>query len=172
MKRTFGAKPRKPTERIEFDLIVQRDGEPETHTFGARPVADIGGLSYLMLESDRAPQKAIGTMMTVIARMLDNRDGTPSKWSPTALPAPSAEDQAGDGTYGERPAQKFRAPDGSLQPAAKADEYLKFENGSSRRRWIELLRDDDGVTVEADDLEEVLEYLLSVAGKDHTQHSS
>lgn len=156
----FGAKPGGAQPRRQpFSFGVLRGDEIDTHQFVALlGKLDAGGLITALRaaeESDGA--KAASAYYHTIARAIDNRDGLAYNWVPEALP------QDDDDT---RP-PSFRVPfgekQGQLLPMDEADEYVKSEVHSSRRRWLYLMEKDDDAIVDFDDLNEIFEWLIAEA---------
>ncbi len=164
--KSFGPKNRttKPAPRETFEFTVLRDEEPETHTFNAVCQTDAAALALMLSSVEKHPERSMIGLFRMIAKMLDNKDGTPSKWQPTPLPTPE------DAT--EDHETKFRGPDGALYTMDQAARFSPFEAGSSRRRWLYLMEDDDEVIVDADDLVKLFEWLVSVAARRPTVPSS
>ncbi len=67
----------------------------------------------------------------------------------------------------------FRAPcgpeKGELLPFERAEEFLRHEAGSSRRRWREVLLDDDEVSVKQEAITELFEWLMGLAAERPTR---
>lgn len=155
-----------PVHREPFEFTFMRDDEPETHRFVARAVTDMTGLASLFTAVKKNPEQALPEMLGVIAKMLDNKDGTPAKWQPVALPIPEGLPEE------ERPERMFRAPNGELYPVAEADRFLTFEAGSSRRRWLHLINEDDELTTDSTAITSLFEWLAGLAAGRPTQPSS
>jgi hypothetical protein len=199
--KTFGTKRTRPVERIPFSLWVERDDEPEEHHFQARKVQDFGAMVMTAIHAGKNATAAMGGMMSMIRRLLDNKDGVPADWEPTevAPPAPAGH-LALEGTEPDWPGAQafagelveddrayvpsFRAPSalpedhplhesaGQLVPMSRADEFTAVEVGSSRRRWDVLVSDESDVTIKEKDLIDLFEFLSSVAADRPTQPSS
>lgn len=156
--KSFGARGAAgPVPREPFEFTFMRDDEPETHQFQARAVTDTAGIANTLAVAEKHPEQALPGMLRMISKMLDNKDGTPATWSPTILPLPELE--PGE----EEPERKFRGPDGELYPMAEAEKFLEFTAGSSRRRWLHLMQDDDEVTVDGKALTKLYEWLVGLA---------
>jgi len=156
-----------PPARESFNFAFDRDGDEEIHSFNAVGRTDIGSLVFTLVSATTKPEDALSGMMRMIAKMLDNRDGTPAKWRPTPLPLPGKEDRVPSGTDSEdldeeEAVVKFRAPNGALLPMAEAGRFTEFNAGSSRRRWLELMQDDE-LTVDAEPLTKLFEWLVGLA---------
>lgn len=144
---------------IEFGVVFLRDGMEETHEFTARPRMgwqDLTGLVPLMSaqSEDGITEEAVRTISNMIRRGLVNDDGTPEKWEPNVV------------------AGYFTAPSGDHTPVGMLPAFDAFEAGSSRRRWVHLMAHDDDVTVEADQVAEILTDLVSAAAQRPTQRSA
>lgn len=163
--RSFGPKNRAaaPAPREEFEFTVLRDEEPETHLFKAVARTDAGALAWTLGHTDKHPERALTGMIRMISKMLDNKDGIAAQWKFEPLPAPTPTDQAGDGTYAEESERKFRGPDGKLYALDQAEQFEDPKLGSSRRRFLELMENDDDVIVDAADLGALFEYLVGLA---------
>jgi hypothetical protein len=184
--RHFGADPNRPPQparRYPFSITVMRDDEPEVHHFLAAPRTNMFALARLIRVQDDADLKVIDNTIRLLSSMLDNKDGVPNKWKPEPLPdqATAPTDDAEGSRFLQQiaeeedprpPVQKFRGPDGKIYPMDQAEKFLHHTNGSSRRRWRELIEEDDDVTVEFEDLKNLMEWMVSIAGKGHTPASS
>ena len=157
--KSFGPRPRTtPVAREPFEVTFMRDDEPEVHTFQARAVTDTAGIAHTLKVAEKHPERALPGMLRMISKMLDNKDGTPATWVATPLPREHQEDDAED----DRPIV-FRGPDGELYPMSEAEKFLEFVAGSSRRRWLYLMEEDDEVTVDGDTLTKLFEWLVGLA---------
>ena len=147
---------RRPSEipAHPFELEVYRGDTPEVHTFIARPKTDLGPLIQLnSMMND--PMRMGAKALQVIARMMDDSDGTPADWAPVTAPKPR--------NAGESYEPKFRGPDGRLHPMDKQATFLDIEAGSSRRRWQHIILEDDGVSVDIEVLMEIMTDLIEAA---------
>jgi hypothetical protein len=181
-----GARRRGPVRREPFTFTFLRDETPEVHTFQARAVGDVVSLATVLSAAQNNPEAAMPSMLRLIAKMLDNKDGTPYGWKAEALPLPERAEQPEQqwNTTGgmlvevvdqddEEPQErKFRGPDGGLHTYDKLDQFEAFDAGSSRRRWQHLMDVDDDVEVEYRDLTELFEWLVGLAAGRPTQASS
>lgn len=160
--KNFDRKGPHTAPREPFSLTVLRDEEPERHEFRARAVSDMASLAQTLSAGDAHPDRMVRGMMTMISKMLDNKDGVPSSWKPDPVEGPDGE-----------PA-KFRTPDGMLVEltAENTAPYLEFSAGSSKRRWLHLMNDDDDAEVSAEQIMELFGWLASLAGKDRTRASA
>lgn len=144
-----------PTEPL--NLIVLRDGVEEEHEFTVSPRVHFGDILGLINASARrnATQEqqleAIPYMIRLLRRAMVNTDGTPEKWTPKVVKGDD------DGDY-------FTAPDGRYLPAAQVPFFTAFDVGSSRRRWVGLLLDDDDVEIEEEQIIEAMHWIVSLAG--------
>jgi hypothetical protein len=140
-----------------FDFTILRDDEPETHSFQARKVSDMATLMVTLTNTEKHPERAMGGLMLMIAKMLYNKDGVPARWTPDVLPPPEDDPDA---------EPKMRDPlTGDLIPASpeNIDRFTKFDAGSSRRRWLYLMQEDDEAVVQQDDLMELFRWLVALA---------
>lgn len=198
MKRFGATKKNAPPARHEpFEFAVQRDGLDEVHTFTAVVNLDFVGLVQMLWRSKHEPEMAGQGMLVTIAKMLDNTDGTPNRWKPevvkqpkrstglVALPEPVTFERPewppAAGTVEvevevepeEELPPVFRAPcgpdKGELLPFDRADEFLEHSAGSSRRRWREVLLDDDEVSVRQEAITELFEWLMGLAAERPTR---
>lgn len=144
---------------IEFRYLRDED-RVETQTFNVLDKAmDMNAANRLMRRTRDSDAEAIAGLVDMISKFMDNKDGTPANWQPVELAAKKGE---------EPPVKRFRGPDGKPHPWAKAEGFLATAAGSSRRRWLHLMNEDDGATVEQDTLIKLLEFLMEIAGKDRT----
>lgn len=153
----FGAKPGdQPPRREPFSFGVLRGDEIETHHFTALlGKIDAGGLiTALRAAEENDGPKAARAYYTTIARAIDNRDGIPAGWQ--AEPVAKAPD--------DNRADVFRVPfgahKGELMPMADAEEYVKSEVHSSRRRWLHLMEVDPDAVVDFKDLNDIFEWII------------
>lgn len=139
-----------------FELVASLDDEDEVHEFTAvRQVDRLLGAQFTGYAPEEA-HKQVNLLIKLIAKTLDDKDGTPTTWAPLQLPLPPA-------TPGEHVhVPKFRGPDGELYEMEHAEKFAAFEAGSSRRRFIALCGDQDR-TVQAEDLGEVVRDLIAVS---------
>lgn len=188
-----------PARREDFEFAVQRDGLDEVHTFTAVVNLDFVGLVQMLWNSKNDPSMAGQGMLVTIAKMLDNTDGTPNKWAPEVVKPPKRErvpqvvevelgpgrsTSHWSGEVGTLPVEPevdedeelpavFRAPcgpeKGELLPFERAEEFLAHEAGSSRRRWREVLLDDDEVSVKQEAITELFEWLMGLAAERPTR---
>jgi len=200
--KTFGTKNTRPIERIPFALWVEVDDESVEKRFLARKVQDFGAMVMTAIHAGRDSGAAMGGMLSMIRRLLDNKDGVPADWSPVEVEPPKptgtlvleeAEPgwpgaQAFTGELVDETERKyvpsFRAPAhlpeghplaqwaGQLIPMERAEEFTAEEVGSSRRRWDYLMSEDNDATIKEKDLIELFEYLSSLAANRPTQPSS
>jgi hypothetical protein len=159
--------PRKRGEKPkphEFGMIFIRDGVEETHEFVAWPGMgwqDVRGLIPLLggkKDDDVLTQAAVRVIDRLIRRSLDNRDGTPEKWEPVPIPPPGSDPDDPDVVKSH-----FTAPNGDHVPMDLVEGYLAFDAGSSRRRWVKLLDEDDDITVDPDQIIQLMADLLEAA---------
>jgi hypothetical protein len=139
---------------VTFSITFDRDGEPEEHSFTARPK-----FGYKQMIDSAKGRKAGGVeTLLLFERMIRpallNDDGTPAKWQP-------------------RPkGGEFEDWNGETRPTSELADLLEFEAGSSRRRWMALMDDDDELQVELDQITDAYEKLIEVAAERPTQRRS
>lgn len=149
-----------PPPEVPFAMVFLRDGVEERHEFVAHPTMgwqDVRGLIPLMggkADDQALSQAAIRVVDRLIGRALDNRDGTPEKWTATVV----------DGY--------FAAPNGDHTPAELLPGFESFDAGSSRRRWVHLMEVDDDITVDPDQIVELMTDLLEAAANRPTTRSA
>jgi hypothetical protein len=167
LRRMSAAKVYAPRNRgttppeFSFTMIFVRDGVEEPHEFTARPTMgwqDMRGLVPLLGgQSKDMDQELAGHAVRVIDRLvrraLRNDDGTPEKWHPTVV----------DG--------HFTAPNGDHTPESLLSGFEAFEAGSSRRRWVHLMEEDDEVTIELDQMVALMEDVIAAVGDRPTTKS-
>jgi hypothetical protein len=156
---------RQPAARESFTFPFMRDEELEEHTFRARVSLDLPTLISAIGEADRHPERAVSGLLRIVVKMLDNKDGVPAQWEPEPLPLPDPLPEGHDGEV------RFRGPDGELYLLEEAAKFTAFEAGSSRRRWLHLIEEDDEIEVHRDDLMDLYKWLIGLAGKDLTPKS-
>jgi hypothetical protein len=142
---------------VEFELAVWRDGLEEIHHFTARPQTDAGAMIEFSRSSNDGERQA-RAVFRMMSKMLINTDGVPSQWVPTIVDKPK--------NAGADYQPKFRAPgapagDGKLHPMSEAGKWTDPAKGSSRRRWDNLMFEDQDITV---DIGVVSEILTDLAG--------
>jgi hypothetical protein len=157
----FGPTEAPTFNRVPFEFSYLRDETLETQTFNllAKPM-DISAANIVLRQSNSADDsQVIPALLNLIAKYMDDKDGTGARWAPVELPAKPGEDP---------PVRRFRGPDGKLHAWSKAETFLAPERGSSRRRWVALM-DDDDASVDENSLVKLLQFLVEVAGKGHTR---
>lgn len=148
-------------KRVPFEFTYLRDEELETQTFQliAKPM-DMGSANSIMRKANGEDDSlVIPALFNLIAKYMDDKDGTGARWRPVEAPPKKGE---------EPPVKRFRGPDGKLHEWAKAEAFLQPERGSSRRRWIALMEDED-TAVDEQTMVKLLEFVMEIAGKDHTR---
>lgn len=160
MSKRFGAKDSAmdvPARREKFEFGVRTANGVVVHEFYAvLGNLHAGGLIAAMSAAHRNDGAAAAeAYYRTIAKMIDNYDGLPAGWEPSAL-----QQEEGD----ERP-PSFRVPwgpdKGKIRAMADADTYVNSEVHSSRRRWLHLMEMDDDAIVEFSDLSELFEWLVA-----------
>lgn len=157
----FGPTETPTFDRVPFEFAYLRDETLETQRFRliVKPM-DMSAANMILRKADGGDDsKIIPSLLNLIAKYMDDKDGTGARWQPVELPAKKGE---------EPPVKRFRGPDGKLHEWAKADTFLQPEKGSSRRRWIALM-DDDDTSVDENSLVKLLEFVMEIAGKGPTR---
>lgn len=171
----------KPPKVWEFGLEFYKGTDPVVHEFKAYPAMDAGGLSYT-LSATHKPERAIEGIVRSIRKMLADDDGTPADWRPRRYEPPLADDE-GDASAAssveefegfEEPRQEdaeefdpedadllFLGPGNEPITGEKVTEALRFENGSSRRRFAFLMDEDESLTLDIEQLQTVYKKLLA-----------
>lgn len=160
MAKRFGAKDgdvQGDIRREKFEFGVRTPDGIEVHEFYAvLGNLHAGGLIAALMAAERKDAgKAAEAYYRTISKMVDNSDGVPANWEPSALPQADGDERD--------PA--FRVPwgpnKGALVPMKDADAYLDSEVHSSRRRWLHLMEVHDDAIVEFSDLTELFEWLIA-----------
>jgi hypothetical protein len=154
----YGRLRAEPIALVDFELQAMREdstGEPreEWHEFTARPQSDAGDLAALSATGDDGLAQ-MNIVVKMIKKMVINSDGVPEQWQPTELDAPDP--------LPEDYEPKFRGPDGELYPMDQAIKFTEPAKGSSRRRLMHLLFEDEA-TVDINDLSEMLKDMMGKA---------
>lgn len=156
MKR-FGG--REAPKQEQFELItITPDGDQKVYTFQLTPVLPAGNVVAIMDALKNAPEESAGAIATLLKRVLDDRDGVPAKWSVDDLPEVPPKTKPEDVVY--------TGPDGNtytMADDAAVDKFLDPANGSSRRRWIELMDPDNEEGVQLHDLIDIAEWVMSLS---------
>ncbi len=137
--------PAVPIDDVSISVGFRRDGVEEVHEFTARPQLTYADTVGLIREQRRGGAQVLPYMDRVIRRSLRDDDGTPASWTP----------EIADGGFVD--------PAGVRRPIVELDKVQA--DGSSRRRWVHLMEDDDEVTVEFEQIMELFEYLAGEAGQ-------
>ena len=158
---SFGPTVAPKYNRVPVKFSYLRDEDVETQTFQVLDKdLDIGTANLVLAQGkNEDTSEALPALVGLITKYMDNKDGTPVRWAPVELAAKKNEDP---------PVKRFRGPDGKLHEWSKAEDFLKSEKGSSRRRWL-LLVEDDEVSVDVEALLKLMEFVVEVAGKDRTR---
>lgn len=135
----------------------------ERHEFIAEPQYDWKNLRSLMylMESRRDEgfdPKALAQIDRLVRRALVNHDGTPERWKANVVSPDDGE-------------AWFTDPNGDHTPAEMLPLYVEFSAGSSRRRWVHLMDVDDEVTVDFKQVTDLMQDLMTIAGKDRGKNS-
>lgn len=176
--KSFGRKNNvQPVRRVPFEFYVQRGGEPERHEFQAVLALDAASLTHTLAEAAIESPNVLAAYMKTVRKMIDNTDGIPAKWEPVPVRGAVEPVDLGGGMIDETQVRppSFRVPygpgKGNLLPMTEASRYLKEEQHSSRRRWLDLL-DDDDVTIDFKDVSALFEYLVAEASGNRSGASS
>lgn len=161
---SFGPSEVPKYKRVPIEFRYIRGEKIETQQFWlVAKTMDIGAANRVMrllgtASSDEAADaKALLAMISLISKFMDDSDGTGATWVPVEL-KPRASDTP------DSP-KRFRGPDGRPHPWDKAESFLDLAKGSSRRRWLHLMNEDEDASVEIDDLTQLLQFLMELAGK-------
>ena len=150
-----------PAPVHEFEFVFLRDRTEEPHEFKARPMfgwkETTGAISLMGVAEGKTEhgelRHALGYLENILRRSMVDDDGTPEKWTATVV----------DGHFDD--------PNGDHTPVELLPLYEAFDAGSSRRRWVHLMADDDDVTVEQGQLMELFTDLMAVAADRPTERS-
>lgn len=148
----------------EFAMIFKRDGVRERHEFTAEPRMDwqnLRGLMFLMdsRRGEGIDPRALAQIDRLIRRSLVNTDGTPEKWRANVVSEDTEEPW-------------FTDPNGDHTPADMLPAYETFEAGSSRRRWVHLMENDDEITVEKEQILSLMRDLMEASADRPTKRSA
>lgn len=138
-----------PTDTLT--LVVMRNGVLDEHDFTVQPRVHFGDIAGVLdatarrgaTEADQL--RAVPYMLRILRRCMIDSDGTPEKWKPNIV----------DG--------HFTSPDGKHLPVHELPIVQAFDAGSSRRRWVKLLLEDDDVEIEEGQIVEAMEYVVELA---------
>lgn len=162
---SFGPSEVPTYKRIPIKFRYFRDDGVEEQTFNlVAKTMDIGAASRVMRLVARADSEeaadahALLSMVALIGKFMDDTDGTKAKWAPVALGPKKGEVEGAP--------KRFRGPDGRIHTWDKAEGFLAHDKGSSRRRWLYLMDEDEDASVDLDALTKLLQFLMEIAGKD------
>lgn len=171
-----------PPEKIEVEFA--RNGGPEYHTFQPLGVMDSAALA-LALRASKSPEQSLEGMMRLIRKQMSDTDGVPARWKPELYKAPEEPADPGgmervddfladESSDPDRPDEEdlYVGPDGKPYPYSEVEQFTTFDAGSSRRRWLHLVEEDDEVLVEQDVITGVFKHMVSVGAKRPTQRPS
>lgn len=153
-----------PTYRripFRFSYLRGEDLEAQTFQFLAKPL-DMSSANRLMLGLTVNQEQALPEIIGLIAKYMDNKDGTPHGWTPVEM-SPKKDDPD---------TQRFRGPDGKIHPMDKAGDFLALERGSSRKRWLHLMHEDDYASVDIESIKKLTEFIVEIAAMRPTHASS
>ncbi len=146
---------------FQFNYLRGEDLETQTFQFLSKPM-DMSSANRLMLGLTVNQEQALPEIIGLIAKYMDNKDGTPQDWAPVALP-PKKDDPD---------VERFRGPDGKIHSMDKAGDFLALERGSSRKRWLHLMHDDDYASVDVESIKKLTEFIVEIAAMRPTRASS
>lgn len=147
----FGAHERPDIKKFELETMLD-DGGTRVHKFQLVPIVPAGHVTALMDALDLAPEKSFGLMAKLLARLLDNTDGTPAAW----MYQP----------YDEKGHILFVGPDNEPYPsdAIERTRWENVDNGSSRRRWNWLMNpDNEDEAVHLSDMVDIAKWVVAEA---------
>jgi len=145
----FGGHERPAVKKFELETLTD-DGTPQVHAFQLVPVVPAGHVTALMDALDDEPEKSFGLMAKLMARLLDNTDGVPAKWTFTP---------SDDGATFIGPDNESHAVD-----AVERAYFENIDNGSSRRRWLWLMNpDNEDEAVHLSDMVDIAKWVVSEA---------
>lgn len=148
--------------RIPFAFSYFRDDQVETQQFNLLDKKmDMGSATRMMRLQGDDTGRVVPDIIAIIAKHLDDKDGTPAAWKPIQVPAKKDDPDV----------IRFRGPDGKLYPMEKAPVFLDLARGSSRKRWLHLMNVDEDAAVEDTSLVKLVEFVTEVAAK-HPTHAS
>lgn len=151
VKRYGNTRQQRLDDPFEFELAGLRDDEEEIHTFRVVQKADTLMATRFMNVSDDRVMELFPLIISLISKMLDNKDGVGANWAPLELPKPA--------NAGPKYQPKFRGPDGKLHPMDQAAKFEDYNAGSSRRRWRALVVDNE-FTVDVEALADIARDLI------------
>lgn len=137
----------------EFTVEFERDGDPEPHTFQARPRFTFKRMNEAAKASRDGGAAAVLRFEKMIRPSLLDNDGTPAKWTPVVE----------DG--------EFEDPSGEMRDIADLPGFLEADAGSSKRRWAHLMDDDDDLEISIEEIVKVYELLVTAATDRPTRRS-
>lgn len=165
----YGSMEPERVELVPFELVAMRENkltgepEPEVHEFTARPVSDAGDLvSMAVAQNSGDGAKVAAVIARMIKKVVVNGDGTPSQWSAEEV-NPLNPETATPAEF-EAHVAEYYGPDGQRY-RMDGEERAKFEdiaNGSSRRRLLHLLYEDEA-TVKMTDVAEIMKDMMGKA---------
>lgn len=161
--KTFGGNRAIP-KTDEFTLkYLDANLKPCEAVFQVVPRVSGGDIAGIMLAVKNDPESSIGKLIRLLAKLMDNNDGTVrAGWQPDVLPQKDDDD---------RP-PSFRGPDGNIYALSDTEvleEFADQTTWTSRRRWAYLLEEDDDAIVELEDIQEIAEWIIGLAADRPTQ---
>jgi hypothetical protein len=165
----YGSMAPEKVELVPFELVAMRENEmtgepePEVHEFTARPVSDAGDLVAMALAQESGDGTKVAAVVSrMIKKVVVNGDGTPSQWSAKEI-NPLDPEKATAAEF-EAHVAEYHGPDGQRY-RMDGEERAKFEdiaNGSSRRRLLHLMYEDEA-TVRMEDIAEIMKDMMGKA---------
>ncbi len=138
---------------VEFTVEFERDGEPEPHTFRARPRFTFKRMNEAAKASRDGGLNAVLRFEKMIRPSLVDTDGTPARWTPVIE----------DG--------EFEDWNGDVHDMEDLPALLAADAGSSKRRWQHLMDDDDDLEITIEEIVKVYELLIGAATDRPTRRS-
>jgi len=169
-RRSFGSSAPPQVERIPITFWFMRDEQPESYELNLLKkdidLAAANRILSMLNGKNEDDGSALPMMIQFVSRYMDNKDGTPAEWKLTGLP--NGMDEQGKA----KPPEEFYGPDGARYPISEARRFEAVAAGSSRRRWLHLLRDDDTAEVQQQTMIDLINYIVELAGGRPTPASS
>lgn len=157
VKRIGGGKA--AAKHVEFELVAYNEDDEKTFAFTAAVRNLPAELVHLAAKAETEPSKAARPLIRLLGKLMSNKDGVPSSWSPLEL-----DDDDPGVPEGGKAIDYYRDHEGHVRAFSDTEtlEWLQnIDNGSSRRRWQHLMEVDDEAVVELEDLIAVAEYLVA-----------
>lgn len=158
--KTFGGgKPRDLVDAKPIRLVAYLDEEPISLDFMVRPgQVNNEAIQVIKHQLSGSNNQILMTVMRMIRKMMIDSDGVSVRWN--------FADSIIEAKKKDEDPSAFRGPDGKIYELADSEAIEKFqkvENGSSRRRWHHLMEEDDDLSIEVDDLMDILQWSIEEA---------